>query len=315
MPDETPLHPDVARVLQLMAAADLPPYHEMSAAEARAAHEERAPTLDLPVAPLPLIRDLRIPGPAGALKARLYCPMAEPGREPVVLWLHGGGHTVGSIACYDSVCSRLALHSGAMVLSLEYRLAPEHPFPAAVEDAYGALCWLSAQAGSLGGDPSRIALAGDSAGGNLAAVCALMARDDGLPGIRHQLLVYPAVGADLEHPSHHLFGEDHLLTRRDIQWFRQQYLGTGNTPMDWRFAPQLAPDHRALAPATMIVASHDPLRDEGIAYANTLQAAGTPCDLVVARGMVHAFWSLGAAVRPAARSLEDAAARLAAALQ
>lgn len=314
MTDQSALHPEVAGVLELVARADNPAYHEMSAAEARAMHEEHAPALDLPAPSLPLLRDLVLPAPGGELSARLYAPVAQPDGLPVVLWLHGGGHTVGSIACYDSICARLALHSGALVLSLAYRLAPEHRFPAAVDDAFAALVWLSEHAGELGGDAARLAVAGDSAGGNLAAVCALLARDAGLPGLRHQLLVYPAVGADLDYPSHTLFAEDHLLTRRDIEWFRQQYLGNTDRQMDWRFAPLLAASHGGLAAATLIVASHDPLRDEGVAYADTLNAAGTPCELIVAEGMIHAFWNLGAAVRPARRSVEAAARRLALAL-
>ena len=232
---------------------------------------------------------------------------ARPAGLPVVLWLNGGGHTVGSIAVYDSICRRLALASGCLVVSLDYRLAPEHRFPAAVEDAWAALEWLTREADNLGGDPSRVGLAGDSAGGNLAAVCALLARDRGLQGLRAQALVYPAVAPDMSHESHRLFGDGFLLTADAIRWFQAQYVADEAQRRDWRFAPLLAPSHADLPPALVMVAGHDPLRDEGIAYAERLSEAGNRVELVNHEDMVHAFWNLGALVGEADRSIRRAA--------
>jgi len=316
MPAELPpsLHPEAAKVLDLVARAGNPEYHTMPAHEARAAHEENAAALDIAPDPLPYVRDVTLPGGAGGLPARVYANRASPRDLPVVLWLHGGGHTVGSIAVYDSICRRLAALSGCLVVSLEYRLAPEHKFPAALDDAYAALAWLSLHAHDLGGDPRRLAVAGDSAGGNLAAVCALLARDRALPGVRAQLLVYPAVAADTDHDSHRLFAEGFLLTAESIRWFQSQYLNHPAQRRDWRFAPLLAPHHRSLPPALLMVAGHDPLRDEGIAYAQRLREAGNVVELVNHEGMIHAFWNLGAAIREAARSMERAAAFLTAEL-
>ena len=312
MPAELPpsLHPEAAKVLDLLVRAGKAEYHTMPAHEARAAHEERATALDMAPYPLPHVRDVTLPGGAGKLPARVYANQSSPRDLPVVLWLHGGGHTVGSIAVYDSICRRLARLSDCLVVSLEYRLAPEHKFPAALDDAYAALQWLTLHAHELGGDRQRLAVAGDSAGGNLAAVCALLARDRALPGLRAQLLVYPAVAADTDHDSHRLFAEGFLLTAESIRWFQHQYLNHATEREDWRFAPLLAPHHRSLPPALLIVAGHDPLRDEGIAYARRLCEAGNAVELVNHEGMIHAFWNLGAAIREAARSIEQAAAFL-----
>ena len=303
------LSPEAARVLALVANAGLPEYHTLPAHEARAAHEERSRALDLDPDPVARVSDHVIAGPAGALPARAYLDAAgEP--RPVVLWLHGGGHTIGSIASYDAVCRRLARLTGCLIVSLDYRLAPEHKFPAALDDAWAALGWLRDNAAALGGDPQRIAVAGDSAGGNLAAVCALLARDHGIDALRAQLLVYPAVAAQPDFPSHELFADGYLLTAEAIRWFQGNYLRHAGEREDWRFAPLEAADHANLAPALVIVAGHDPLRDEGIAYAERLAAAGSRASLINHEGMIHAFWSLGGALREAARSMEQAAAFL-----
>jgi acetyl esterase len=301
------LSPEAARVLALIEQAGNAEYHQMAAHEARAAHEERSRALDMEPDPLAHVSDHALPGPAGPMPARAYASATPRGRHPVVLWLHGGGHTVGSIASYDSVCRRLARLSGCLVVSLEYRLAPEHKFPAALDDAWSALAWLTQHAASLGGDPGRVALAGDSAGGNLAATCALLGRDAGLQALRAQVLVYPAVAARPCFESHHEFAEGFLLTAESIRWFQHQYLNRPAERDDWRFAPLQAPDHAGLAPALVMVAGHDPLRDEGIAYADRLRASGNRVELVNHEGMIHAFWSLGGAIREATRSMQRAA--------
>ncbi len=301
------LSAQAAQVLQLIERAGNPEYHHMTAREARAAHESRAGALDMAPDPLSHVVDVTLPGGGAPRPARVYASHAPGPPLPVVLWLHGGGHTVGSVRSYDAVCRRLARDSDCLVVSLEYRLAPEHKFPAALDDAWAALEWLARHAGELGGDAGRIAVAGDSAGGNLAAVCALLARDRGMAMLRAQVLVYPAVSPHLEFESHRLFAEGYLLGVQSIRWFQSQYLNHARERTDWRFAPLLAADHGGLAPALVMVAGHDPLRDEGIAYAHRLQAAGTRVELVNHADMIHAFWSLGGIIDEAARSIGRAA--------
>ena len=198
------LHPQVENVLNLINSAARPDYHEMPAHEARAIHERNAPVLNLRTDAVMHVRDIVIAGGDGPRPARVYADR-EPGDLPVVLWLHGGGHTIGSIDGYDPICRRLARESGALIVSLDYRLAPEHKFPAALDDTFAALSWLREHADRLGGDSSRLALAGDSAGGNLSAVCALLARERQLHELKAQLLVYPAVASQLDFDSHRLF--------------------------------------------------------------------------------------------------------------
>ena len=303
------LDPQVTELLHAAAVAARPGYHEMSAQQARALHERSAAALNLRAEPLAHIRDIAVPGADGPRPARIYADR-EPHQLPVILWLHGGGHTLGSIDGYDSICRRLARESKCMLVSLDYRLAPENKFPAALDDAFAALLWLQQHATELGGDSNRLAVAGDSAGGNLSAVCALLARDHGMTSLRAQLLVYPAVAPYLDFESHRLFGEGHLLTITGIRWFQSNYLNHDREREDWRFAPLLAADHSQLAPALVIVAGHDPLRDEGIAYANQLKNAGTAVELIEHSGMVHAFWSLAKVIDEGAVSMQHAAAFL-----
>ena len=310
----TSLDADTRRVLALVEHAGNPPYHEMTAQAARAAHDKHAPVLDLPAQELALVEDITIPCADRLLPARRYARVAEPHNLPIVMWLHGGGHTVGSIQCYDNICRRLCHVSDTLVVAIGYRLAPEHRFPAAVDDTFEALQWLTHHGSQLGGDITRVAVAGDSAGGNLAAAAALNARDCGNARLRHQLLVYPALAGDAQFASRTQFATGYLLTQASIEWFQAHYLGERNAREDWRFAPLAAHDHSGVAPATVIVASHDPLRDEGVAYVDALTRAGTLAELIVAQGTVHAFWSMGGVIRAAQRSIDQAANILAKAL-
>jgi acetyl esterase len=303
------LDPQVSDLLHAAAVAARPGYHEMSVQEARAVHERNAAALNLRAEPLAYIRNIAVPGAVGPRSARIYADR-EPHGMPVILWLHGGGHTLGSIDGYDSICRRLARESKCMLISLDYRLAPENKFPAALDDAFAALLWLQQHATELGGDPNRLAVAGDSAGGNLSAVCALLAREHAVISLKAQLLVYPAVAPYLDFASHRLFGEGHLLSVAAIRWFQSNYLNHDAEREDWRFAPLLAADHSQLAPALVVVAGHDPLRDEGIAYANQLKNAGTAVELIEHSGMVHAFWSLARVIDEGAVSMQRAAAFL-----
>ena len=295
-------------VLERMHRARRPALHTLTPAQARAAYEAGAGVLEVPRAELPRIEDLRIPARDGhALPARLYAPSAGQGL-PVLLYLHGGGFTVGSIETHDVLCRELARLSGAMVVSLDYRLAPEHRFPTATHDAWDALAWLAAQAERLGADRTRLAVGGDSAGGTLAAVCAIKARDAGLP-LALQLLIYPGTTAHQDTPSHATYADDPVIDRAQIEWFFDQYADAAQRG-DWRFAPLLADDVDGVAPAWLGLAECDPLVDEGVLYADKLRAAGVPVDLEIYRGVVHGFVQMGRALPEARRFHHDAAQAL-----
>ncbi|MDX1606228.1 MAG: alpha/beta hydrolase, partial [Candidatus Competibacterales bacterium] len=221
----------------------------------------------------------------------------------VLLWFHGGGFVIGDLDTYDNICRHLALRGECMVLSVDYRLAPEHKFPAAVEDCEAAYRWACARIDQLGGDPARIAIGGDSAGGNLAAVTCLLARDGGLPQPLLQLLVYPNTRAPSDTGSQQRLAEGYLLERRVIDWFYGHYLNDPQEMEDVRFAPLLAENVGGLAPALVIVAGHDPLHDEGVAYAEKLREAGTPVELIDYPGMVHGFYSMSGSVATAREAL------------
>jgi len=290
MNPERLLTPKMAELLALIARAARPPLHTLGAAGARKAYEAAAEVLDLDRAPLPRVQGLTLLADDGTpLPARLYAPSHEC--LPALLYLHGGGFTIGSLETHDSLCRQLALRSGAAVLALGYRLAPEHRFPTAVIDAWAALRWLAANAGALGLDGSRLAVAGDSAGGTLAAVCALLARDAGLP-LRLQALITPGTAALPDAPSHTTFANGFLLTAPGIAWFFDQYIDAAQRS-DWRFAPLHAESMDGAAPAAVLLAECDPLVDEGLAYADRLRAAGVPVALELVRGVTHDFIKLG----------------------
>ncbi len=295
------LTPAMAALLERIGRARRTPFHAMTPRQARAAYEAAAEVLEPSRAALPRVQDLQLPGAQGALRARLYAPSHE--RLPVLLYLHGGGFTIGSLETHDSLCRQLALRSGGAVLALDYRLAPEHRFPTAVDDAWAAMHWLAAPgAEALGLDGSRLAVGGDSAGGTLAAVSALHARDRGLP-LALQLLITPGTTAHQDTPSHRLFANGFLLDAAAIDWFFDQYIDHHHR-RDWRFAPLLAPDLDGVAPACLLLAECDPLVDEGIAYADRLRLTGVPVQLEIARGLTHDFIKMGRALKEAAAAQE-----------
>jgi acetyl esterase len=234
--------------------------------------------------------DRRIPGPAGAIPVRIYRPASDR-PLPVVVYFHGGGFVIGDIATHDTVCQRLAVGVPAVVVSVDYRLAPEYPFPAAVEDCDTATEWVAAHAAEFGGDAARLAVAGDSAGGNLAAVVARHARDAGGPPIAFQLLVYPVTDMTRSLPSHLENGTGYLLDTETMTWFLQNYLGGGD-PRQPDASPLLADDLSALPPALVVTAEFDPLRDEGEAYAERLRQVGVPVTTSRYDGMIHAFFGM-----------------------
>jgi acetyl esterase len=287
----------MAGLLRRIQRADRPPFQTMAPAAARAAYERLAEVLDLPRAPLAAVDDFTIPG--STLRARRYAPAL--GRLPTLLFLHGGGFVVGSLETHDSLCRQLALHGGCTVVALDYRLAPEHRFPAAVEDTWTALRWLAGRGGPL-------AVGGDSAGGTLAAVAALMARDAGL-ALALQLLITPGTAAATDSASYRRFGRGFLLDVDTVEWFFDQ----STTPAerhDWRFAPLEADDVEGVAPAAFILAECDPVTDEGLAYADRLRATGVPVSLELYRGVTHDFIKMGRALKEAAAAHEAAGAAL-----
>jgi len=299
------------QLLERMQRVHAPPFHTLSASEARAAYARGAEVLDLPRAPLPRVQDLTIPSDDGAaLPARLYAAGSEP--RAVLLYLHGGGFTIGSIDTHDSLCRQLALQSGVAVVSLGYRLAPEHRFPTAADDAWAALQWLARAGHTLGLDPSRLAIGGDSAGATLSAVSAIRARDAGLP-LALQLLITPGTAATTDSPSHLAFAQGYVLDAPTIQWFYGQYIDR-TARHDWRFAPLEADDLEGVAPACVLLAECDPLADEGLAYADRLRAAGVPVSLEIFRGVTHDFIKMGRAIPEAVQAQHAAVAALVQAL-
>lgn len=294
------LTPAMRELLQRIRRAGRPPLHTLGALQARRLYESAAEVLEPARAPLPRVESLVLPLGAGVERpARLYAPrVREDGVLPVLLYLHGGGFTVGSLETHDSLCRQIALRSGVAVLALDYRLAPEHRFPAAVEDAWAALQWLASQGAGLGLDPARLAVGGDSAGGTLAAVAAILARDAALP-LALQVLITPGTTAHADTASHARYAEGFLLEKAGIDWFFDQYIDHADRT-DWRFAPLLAEDHAGLAPAWIGLAECDPLVDEGLAYADALRMAGGTVMLEMYKGVTHDFIKLGRAIPEAA---------------
>jgi acetyl esterase len=310
MPEPT-LTRRMAALLDNIHRAQRPPFHTMSPGAARRSYDAAAEILELPRAPLARVEELALPAADGTpLPARLYAGALEPGL-PVLLYLHGGGFTIGSLETHDSLCRQLALRSGAAVVALDYRLAPEHRFPVAVDDAWAAMRWLAAHGDVLGLDGARLAVGGDSAGGTLAAACALHARDIGLR-LRLQLLITPGTTAFADTPSHARFAHGYLLDAESIAWFFDQYIDRAQR-RDWRFAPLEAESLDDVAPACVVLAECDPLVDEGLAYADRLRAAGVAVELELARGVTHDFIKLGRVLPEAetAQALIGAALRAA----
>ncbi len=253
--------------------------------------------MDEPAPPLARVEDIRLPGPAGPLPARVYEGARGDGSpRPAVIYFHGGGWVQGDLETHHGLCARLALGSGALVVALDYRLAPEHPFPAAIEDCLAVYRWLRAHGGELGADPRRVAVAGDSAGGNLAAVVSQQAVAAGEPPPTAQALIYPALDFVLDTPSHHDLEDAHIIPRDRILWYADQYLPPGVDRLDPRASPLRARDLRGQPPTLLITAGFDPLRDEGHAYADALRTAKVDVACHEYSGQIHAFVSLTKAI-------------------
>ena len=300
------VHPQIAALLERVARSPLPPYHTVPAHVARRIYRDTRAVL-APKAPE--LAEVRLLVFDGALAVRAYRPVLQE-TLPALVFFHGGGWTIGDLDTHDVVCRQLALGARCAVFSVDYRLAPEHPFPAAVDDCFSATRYVHRNARTLGIDPDRIAVGGDSAGGNLAAVVALIARDMGALPLAYQLLIYPATDQRCELPSHERNGHGYLLTKEGIQFFRGGYLPNAADRTDWRASPLLAPSLAALPPALVMTAGFDPLVDEGRAYADKLRAAGAKVEYREYADMVHGFLLFGGVLDTANAAVTDCCAAL-----
>ena len=304
-----PLNPYIDALLQMMAQMPAPDFTVANPADIRAIFDNPMPLAAPPQ--VARVENLEISLEGCNLDARLYVPEGAGERPALILYYHGGGWVIGTLETHDGTCRALAQKSGCAVLSIAYRLAPEHRYPTAAEDCYDALVWAKQNAASLGVDGERLAVAGDSAGGNLAAAVAIMTRDRNGPTLRHQLLIYPVTHNDLTRASYaENGGGEYYLSTDGMRWFWGHYLGdtaAENAPLA---AVLNVADLSGLAPATVITAEYDPLRDEGIAYARKLDAAGVPVDAATAPGMIHGFFSMFEAVPDTWEWIERGASNL-----
>ncbi|HYA34454.1 MAG TPA: alpha/beta hydrolase [Candidatus Binataceae bacterium] len=307
------LDPQVQKLLDQMAAANQPPFHTLTPVQARQAMDAMM-TARAAGEPVHKVEDRNIPGAAGQLPIRIYTPANKP--NGIVVFYHGGGWVIGDLASHDPVCRAITNASGCVVVSVDYRLAPEHRFPAGPEDCYAATKWVAENAAALGSDANHVAVAGDSAGGNLAAVSSLMARDRGGPKIRQQILIYPATDAAMDSKSQQEFRQDgYVLSKADMEWFWGYYLANKKDGENPYASPIRARDLRNLPPANVITAEYDPLRDEGEAYAELLSKAGNRVECKRYPGVVHGFVSLADAVDQGKAAIKQLAASLKAALE
>jgi acetyl esterase len=304
------LDPQVRAYLDHVASLNPPPLESLPLPEARALFDQTFIRLGGAPVEVGSVEDVEAPGPAGPIPIRIYRPQGDQAPLPLLMFLHGGGYTCGSLDSYDALCRMLTRESGFVVASVGYRLAPEHPAPAPGEDAYAAFLWLAANASAFGAEAARLAVGGDSAGGGLAAGVALRARDSGGPPIIHQLLVYPAVGSEAGSASARAYGEGHGLTNARMKFYWECYVPQPELAQLPYVLADNASSLRGLPPATVIIAECDPLHDMGVAYAERLRADGVPVELHVYDGMIHAFFSYIAIFDKGRQAVGDAAAAL-----
>lgn len=305
------LDPQARALIDLMIERQVPPTHTLSVAEARRVYRDRRSFTQPDPPPVGAVRDLQAEGPHGAIPLRLYRPAgAAAGALPVLVYFHGGGWVIGDLDTHDVVCRTLCAGSGCAVVAVDYRMGPEHRFPAAVDDTHAAVRWVRAQAAALGLDGTRLAIGGDSAGGNLAAVTAIAMRQAGEAPARLQLLIYPATDMRAVAPSHTVNGQGYVLTSDSIAWFRGHYIADAAQWADWRASPLLAEDLSHLPPALVLTAGFDPLRDEGRQYADALSAAGVPAQYVCFERQIHGFITMGRVIDEANTALDLCGAAL-----
>jgi len=306
------LHPDAKMVCDLIVASGRPPIETLTPPQARQAYLASRQVLQPDPEPVAEVAALEAVGPARPIPLRFYrgqgCAKDSP--QPAVIFFHGGGWVIGDLESHDQVCRALANATSCILIAVDYRLAPEHKFPAAAEDAIAATQWIASNAGRLGIDATRLAVGGDSAGGNLAAVVAIAARDQGGPRILSQFLVYPAADMSVDWPSAERHAEQLPLTRAAMNWFIAHYLRSAADKADWRASPLRAESLKGLPPALIVTAGFDPLCDEGQAYAKALVAAGVPVVHELFAGQIHGFLSMGRIVADSQRLIEMAAAAL-----
>ena len=312
------LHPQARALLDLIAERGLPPMHTLSPVEARQFYRDRRTFTQPEPPPIAEVAELSADGPHGTIALRLYRPTRrsdDPAPTPVLVYFHGGGWTIGDLDTHDVLCRQLAEGSRCAVVSVDYRMGPEHRFPAAVDDCLAATRWVRGHAEALGVDAARLAVGGDSAGGNLAAVVALLARDAGDLPIAYQLLIYPATDMRCGHPSHAENGSGYLLETPTIAYYRGHYIDGEAAWLDWRASPLLHADLSRLPPALVLTAGFDPLRDEGLDYADALVAAGNQATYVCFDRQIHGFITMGKVLDEANTAVALCAAAVARALR
>ncbi len=302
-----PLDPQAKALLEVMNSAETPDIATLEPAVVRQLFSTIGP--EAAVQEVGKVENRTIPGPAGPVPVRIYTPLGS-GPHPLLVFFHGGGFVICDLDSHDGLCRALANEAACVVVSVDYRLAPEAKFPAAPEDCYAATCWAAEHAAELGGDPARIAIAGDSAGGNLTAVTALMVRDRGGPALVCQLLIYPVIDHAFDTASYAENAEGYMLTREMMRWFWGHYLAKDSDGANPLASPLRATDLSDLPPAFVITAEYDPLRDEGEAYAARLREAGVPVELVRHDGMFHGFVSMFAVLDQGKQALATASQRL-----
>lgn len=296
------LDADTKNLLDMLESLGMPDLADLTPQEARNLQLTPPPEVPTPVAG---VRDHTIPGPDEDIPLRIYSP-DDPAAAGVLVYFHGGGWVIGDLDSHDETCRRLCHGAGVTVVAVHYRRAPETTYPGAVEDCYAATCWVAGHAGELGADATRIAVGGDSAGGNLAAAVALMARDRGGPDLCFQLLIYPVTAADFDTGSYRDNAEGYMLSRRGMQWFWDQYVPDLEQRHEPYAAPLAAESLSGLPPALVQTAEYDPLRDEGEAYARALAAAGVDVQVTRYDGLIHGFFGMQDAVAAARPALEQA---------
>ena len=301
-----PLDPQTQAFLNELAALKLPPPHTVTPQQARADLKSR-PSASGPE--VSAVEDRAIPGPAGQVPVRVYRPTGT-GPFSALVWFHGGGMVLGDLDRADGTARQLCVRAGCVVVSVDYRLAPEDKFPAAPDDCYAATRWVAEHAADIEADPRRIAVGGDSAGGNLAAVVALMARDRGGPPLAHELLVFPMADRSFDTESYKQNGDGYALTRDSMRWFWDHYLRSDADAANPYAAPLQAKDLKGLPSALVITAEYDPLRDEGEAYARRLQAAGVPTICSRYDGVTHGFFGMPAVIDKGDQAIAEASASL-----
>jgi acetyl esterase len=295
--DGQTLEPEIQLSLAMLERQGQRALEEMSPADAREDMRRRTAIAAGVTLPVGAVRDLTVDGAAGPLRARLYETAESGGPHPLLVYFHGGGWVIGDLDTHDSPCRMLARHAGVHVLSVDYRMGPEHPFPSASDDARAALTWAFAHAAELGADPARVAVGGDSAGGNLAAVASWQATHDGGPAPAFQLLVYPVCDLSVKRRSYELFSEGFLLTAGEMDWFRDNYVPSEADRSDPRVSILLAEDLSGLPPALVVTAGFDPLRDEGEAFADALRRAGNVVAQRRFEGLIHGFFNMSGVSR------------------